>query len=175
MAGFAGLRRRLALLLAALSVLALTGAALVTLTDIALRALARIVGAIIGVPAGWAVVGAVDLVQLCVVSCAALAIPAAFLARGHVAVELLHLHLPKPLRALLDLLAALASLLFLGLVFRHGLDQLATVRLMGDRSVTLQITMEAYWIPFLGGIGLAVAATVLDVVESLWRREDGQP
>lgn len=167
-----GLRRRAAVLLAVLAAVPLAGAALVTLTDILLRGLARLVGLATGAPVGWALVGSVDLVQLFVVSCAALAIPAAFLARGHVAVDLLYLHLPAPLRAALDVLAALASLLFLGLVLRHGLDQLATVRLMGDRSVTLQIPMEAYWIPFLAGLALALPAALLDLVDALARRED---
>ncbi len=158
------------LLLAWLAVLPLAFAALVTLADILLRAAARLAGTLLATPPGWGLVGAVDLVQLGVVTCAAFAIPYAFLVRGHVAVDLLHARLGPGARRLLDGLAALASALFLGLVLRHGLDQLVLVRTMGDRSVTLQIPMSAYWLPFLAGFALALAAVVAERVAGGWRR-----
>ncbi len=162
-AAMARWRARLRLLLAWLAALPLAFAALITLVDIALRGAARLWGLALGTAPGWGLVGAVDLVQLGVVATAAFAIPYAFLVEGHVAVDLLHARLPPLPRRLLELFARLASLVFLLLVLRYGLDQLAMVRLMGDRSVTLQLPMAWYWWPFLAGFALAALAVVLEL------------
>ena len=73
----------------------LLGAMAVTVADIGLRRLA-----------GYAMVGTLDMVQLCIMVAACLAIPYAFVAGGHVGVDLATD--PLPLRALAAVKAAAA-------------------------------------------------------------------
>jgi len=168
--GAVGLRLRLARLLSGLAGLALAFAAAVTLADIGLRTLSRLLRFMTGQAYGYGLVGAVDLVQLGIVAAAAFAIPQAFLTDGHVAVDFLHRRLPVRWRRRLDVLARLLGFAFLLLLFLYGRAQLETVLLFGDRSVTLQLPMSAYWIPFLAGLALSALAAVLSLFPDRSRR-----
>jgi TRAP-type C4-dicarboxylate transport system permease small subunit len=138
---------------------ALAVAAAVTVVDILLRAGARVIGIVTGIPVGLGLVGVVDLVQLCVLTAAWLAIPWAFATGGHVVVELLHERLPPVARDAVAMVAGAAALLFLAVMLRACLEQAQVVVAYGDRSATLQIPLLGYWLPVLFGLTLSVLIT----------------
>lgn len=146
-------------LLAWAAAVALAVAAAVTVADIVLRGAGRLVGVVSGEPLGLGLVGAVDLVQLCVVTAAWLAIPWAFATGGHVAVELLHERLPPAAREASAVVAAAAACIFLAFVLRDCVEQAENVATYGDRSATLQIPLVWYWLPLLFGLALSVVIT----------------
>jgi TRAP-type C4-dicarboxylate transport system permease small subunit len=140
--------------------LAGTGALLVavglTMTDIALRS-----------PKLGTVVGIVDMVQLCVMVSAMLAIPYGFLADQHVSIDLFTRKMPDPVQRGLQIFAAILATVFLAAVFWFSLQQALTEHAYGDKSQTIGIRMIWYWVPFLIGIGLSVLANLI-VVARLW-------
>lgn len=148
---------------------ALAVAAAVTVVDILLRAGARVIGIVTGIPVGLGLVGVVDLVQLFVLTAAWLAIPWAFATGGHVVVDLLHERLPPVARDVAATLAAAAALVFLALMLRACVDQAQAVAAYGDRSATLQIPLFAYWLPVLFGLALSVLITAGQTLLGLGR------
>jgi TRAP-type C4-dicarboxylate transport system permease small subunit len=138
---------------------ALAAAAAVTVADIVLRGAGRAASFLTGEPLGLGLVGVVDLVQLCVVTAAWLAIPWAFATGGHVAVDLLHERLPPAAREASAVVAAAAACVFLVFVLRYCVEQAQTVATYGDRSATLQIPLLWYWLPLLFGLALSVLIT----------------
>lgn len=143
---------RLALLCAGLSFLAFAGAVIVTVADIVARRV------------GLAVPGVVDLVQLFVLSGAWLAIPYAFRASAHVAVDLFLGALPpwvvRPANAF-------AGVLAFGLLTAMLVRANASFRLQlmfGDKSQQIGIPMIWYWTPLLIGLGLSILFVALRAV-----------
>lgn len=120
---------------------------LLTMTDIALRSVSTLT-----------VVGAVDLMQLCVLTGAMLAIPHAFLADQHVAIDLFVERLPESVQVGLRVTAAFLAITFLSAVLYFSFWQAMSEA--GDRSQTIGIAMIWYWTPFLAGIALAILANI---------------
>jgi TRAP-type C4-dicarboxylate transport system permease small subunit len=120
---------------------------LLTMTDIALRSVSTLT-----------VVGAVDLMQLCVLTGAMLAIPHAFLADQHVAIDLFVERLPESVQVGLRVTAAFLAMAFLSAVLYFSFWQAMSEA--GDRSQTIGIAMIWYWTPFLAGIALAILANI---------------
>lgn len=146
----------------ALRLLALAGTsaivvgALVTMADIGLRSI------------GTATIkGSVDIMQLCVLTGAMLAIPHGFVTDQHVAIDLVVERFPARVRLCLRVIAAMSSAGFLAGVFWFSLQQALTEHAGGDRSQTIGIPMIWYWVPFLVGIGSSVPASLLVVVRLL--------
>jgi TRAP-type C4-dicarboxylate transport system permease small subunit len=126
---------------------------LLTMTDIALRSVSTLT-----------VQGIVDIMQLCVLTGAMLAIPQGFMTDQHVAIDVFTEHMPEALQLALRIFASMLGLLFLGAVLWFSYRQAMTEIAGGDRSQTIGIPMIAYWTPFLAGIALAIFANGLIAV-----------
>jgi TRAP-type C4-dicarboxylate transport system permease small subunit len=129
---------------------------LLTMTDIGLRSVSTLT-----------VKGAVDLMQLCVLTGAMLAIPHAFLSDQHVAIDLFAERLPQSIQLALRVFAALLATAFLSAVLYFSFWQAMSEA--GDRSQTIGIPMIWYWTPFLVGIGLSVLANIALAIQLLRR------
>ncbi len=140
---------RLTLAAALLGVVALFGAMLITVGDVLMRNLL-----------GVAVIGTLDMIQLCIMATAFLAIPYAFMTGGHVGVELFTDPLPPRGVALVKAIAAAVGLLFMAGVGVYGWGQAAQQIAYGDSSQTIGIPMAWYWAPLLLGAALSVLATL---------------
>lgn len=107
-----------------------------------------------------ALIGAVDLTQLCVMAAAFLSIPYAFARRAHVVVDLLASRLPPGGRRALDALGAAASVALLALVLHLGWGRAMEQFRYGDVSQDLAIPMIWYWGFVLVGMALSVLAAL---------------
>lgn len=157
--------------LAYAGVLSLMAAMGVTIADIVLRTASRAVNLMadtIGIePVGWAIPGVVELVQLFVMGVAFAVLPFAFMQSSHVSVDLMTARLSARFQSLLRALAALIAVWFLGLVFRHGWEQMLNQIEYGDVSMTLAIPYSWFWTPLLSGVAMSIAATILLVLANL--------
>lgn len=142
--------RRLTALAATVGVLFLGAAAIFTVADIVLRT-----------AIGFALIGTIDIIQLCIMAAAATAIPHAFMTGAHVSVDLATDWLPDRALAAVKALAALAGLAMLILITRYGFDRAQMVIGYGDTSQTIGIPIVWYWGPLLTGMGLAALACVV--------------
>ena len=129
---------------------------LLTMTDIFLRSVSTLT-----------VEGMDDIMQLCVLTGAMLAIPHAFLADQHVAIDLFVERMPEKVQLGLRIFAALLAIVFLSGVLWFSYQQ--ALNEAHDRSQTIGIPMSWYWTPFLIGIALSVFANLVLMVQ-LWRR-----
>jgi TRAP-type C4-dicarboxylate transport system permease small subunit len=127
---------------------------LLTMTDIGLRSFSTLT-----------VKGVVDLMQLCVLTGAMLAIPHGFLTDQHVAIDVFAERMPERVQVALRVIASLLGALFLAGVVWFGYKQ--SLNEMGDRSQTIGILMGWYWFPFLAGMGLSVLANILMCIRLL--------
>jgi TRAP-type C4-dicarboxylate transport system permease small subunit len=134
----------------------LAGAMAITMADILLRR-----------TFAFAMIGTVDMVQLCIVSTAFLSIPYAFIRGSHVGIEAATDLLPERALALVKAGAALASFGFMAAVGWFGLEQAELQYGYGDVSQTIAIPMLYYWIPLLAGSALSVLATAILAVRFL--------
>lgn len=132
---------------ALVGILGLFAAMLITVGDILLRKVA-----------GHTIIGVLDMVQLCIMATAFLAIPHAFMAGGHVGVDLATDPLPARALAAVKGVAALAGLAFMAAVGLYGLDQAVLQHGYGDASQTIGIPILWYWAPLLAGSALSVVA-----------------
>jgi TRAP-type C4-dicarboxylate transport system permease small subunit len=122
-----------------------------TMTDISLRSVSTLT-----------VKGIVDIMQLCVLIGAMLAIPYGFLTDQHVAIDVFAQRWPERAQVALRIVAAVLGAMFLGAVAWFSLQQAITEA--GDRSQTIGIPMSWYWAPFLAGVALAALANVVLIV-----------
>jgi TRAP-type C4-dicarboxylate transport system permease small subunit len=122
-----------------------------TMTDIGLRSVSTLT-----------VKGIVDIMQLCVLIGAMLAIPYGFLTDQHVAIDVFTGRMPAGTQVALRVIAAALGALFLGAVTWFSFRQAMTE--YGDRSQTIGIPMIWYWMPFLSAMALSVLANVLLIV-----------
>lgn len=137
-----------ALALAGMAVL--SGAIAVTVADIVLRATVN-----------EAILGTVDITQLCVMAAAFWSIPYAFVRGGHVSVEIGGDLMAPRLRHALDGLAALLGVVFMGLIAWYGWDSATLAADYGDVSQNLALPMTAYWAFLLSGAGLGALAVLV--------------
>ncbi len=112
--------------------------------------------------------GLTDIVTLCTMIGAMLAIPYGFAADQHVSIDVFTSRMPERLQAWLRVMAAILSLLFLAGAAWFGFEQMLSAWSYGDRSQSIGIPMVWYWIPLLVGIALgAVVNAWLAVREIL--------
>ncbi|RDV03810.1 TRAP transporter small permease [Undibacter mobilis] len=128
---------------------------LLTMADIFLRSVST-----------FTVAGMVDMMQLCVLTGAMLAIPHAFLSDQHVAIDLFVERAPNRVQLALRIIAAMLAIAFLCGVLWFSYQQ--ALNEAHDRSQTIGIPMSWYWTPFLVGIALSVFANIVLMVQ-LWR------
>ena len=144
---------RLARYLAWLGVLALIGAAGVTVFDVLVRR-----------TLGFTVLGMVDITQLLVMSGVFLSIPYAFFREHHVGVDFITDTLPPRALAGLKCVVAIAGLVFMGACGLYAWDQATQQVNIGDVSQTAGIPMVWYWAPLLTGCALSVLACLFMAV-----------
>jgi TRAP-type C4-dicarboxylate transport system permease small subunit len=144
-------------------VVMLAGAMSITVADILLR---RIFD--------FAMIGTVDMVQLCIMATAFLSIPYAFVSGSHVGIEAATDLLPERALALVKAAAALASLGFMAAIGWFGLQQAMLQHGYGDVSQTIAIPMLYYWLPLLAGAALSVLATTVLSIRFLIQAATGR-
>jgi TRAP-type C4-dicarboxylate transport system permease small subunit len=142
---------RLLKLLSLVGTAAIVVGVVLTMTDIGLRSVSTLT-----------VKGIVDIMQLCVLIGAMLAIPYGFLTDQHVAIDVFAERWPERVQVALRIMAAALGALFLGAVAWFSFRQAVTEA--GDRSQTIGIPMYWYWAPFLAGIALSVLANIVLMV-----------
>lgn len=136
--------RQLTLYLALLGTVAFLVAVALTIADIVLRSFSH-----------HTVHGLTDIVTLCTMVGALLAIPYGFVTDQHISVDVFTIRMPAPVQRWLRATAALFGLVFLTGVFWFSSQQMMTEYGYGDRSQSIGIPMVWYWLPLVLGIGLA--------------------
>lgn len=142
---------RLLKLLSLAGTVAIVAGAGLTMTDIGLRSVSTLT-----------VKGMVDIMQLCVLIGAMLAIPYGFLTDQHVAIDVFTDHMPVSVQVVLRIVAAALGMLFLGAVAWFSFWQ--SISEYGDRSQSIGIPMIWYWTPFLAAMVLSALANILLMV-----------
>lgn len=144
--------------------LAGTGAFLVavalTVADIGLRSVSTLT-----------VAGLTDIVTLCTMIGAMLAIPYGFASDSHVSIDVFTSRLSEGAQRRLRLLAAVLGAAFLGGVCWFSTAQALTEYGYGDRSQSIGIPMIWYWLPLLAGTALAVLVN-LWLALRIWRGQE---
>jgi len=132
-------------------------AVFLTTTDVVLRKLD-----------GEGIYGAIDLIQLMVMSAAYLSIPYAFMNRSHVAVSLFTDHMPRRVASLTQVLAAvLGSGFMVSIAYFGHLQALQQIE-YGDISMIFGMPMIYYWTPLVIGSVLSCIVTLHICVENLY-------
>lgn len=109
---------------------------------------------------GGAVVGIIDLSQLCVMAAAFWSIPYAFSQQAHVAVDFLPVENRPRLRILVALLATVLSVALLGLLLVLGFNRANDAWVSRDVSEDLGIPMVFYWAFLISGLAIAIPAAL---------------
>lgn len=107
------------------------------------------------------VAGEVDIVQLCVMAAAWLAMPLAFLDDAHVTVDLLSAGRPARAQLFLKGLGELLSVGLMALILRYGWATAAQQLQFGDVSQEIGIPIVWYWAPLLAGAALSILAALI--------------
>lgn len=144
--GVEGLTRRVALA----GIVALFAAVAVTLADVVLRAVA-----------GVAILGMIDMIQLCTMVAVFAAIPYAFASREHVGVDFVLDRMPSRLAAFFRGLGMLAAVALMAGIGWHGWLRMVQQVGFGDSSQTIGIPIVLYWAPLLAGAALSVLAAAM--------------
>ncbi|WMS41594.1 TRAP transporter small permease [Acuticoccus sp. MNP-M23] len=148
--------RKLTTALALLGTSAFLVAVVLTVIDIVLRSVSTLT-----------VHGLTDIVTLCTMIGALMAIPYGFAHDEHVSIDVFTVRLPAGVQRACALFAAL-----LGLVFLAGATWFASQQMLmewgyGDRSQSIGIPMVYYWLPLLIGLGIAALANLWLIVRIL--------
>lgn len=109
---------------------------------------------------GGAVVGVIDLSQLCVMAAAFWSIPYAFTKQAHVAVDFLPTDNAPRLRIAVAWLALVLSLGLLGLLLGLGFERATDAWRSRDISEDLGIPMVSYWFFLISGLAMAIIAAI---------------
>ena len=140
--------------------LAGTGALIVavalTVLDIALRSVSTLT-----------VKGLTDIVTLCTMVGAMLAIAYGFATDQHVAIDVFTSRMSQGVQRVLRIVSALLGAAFLGGVLWFSTLQALTEYGYGDRSQSIGIPMIWYWIPLLVGVAFAALACLWLVAREL--------
>ena len=148
--------KRATLLLALGGTIGFLVAVALTVTDIALRSVSTLT-----------VPGLTDIVTLCTMVGAMLAIPYGFAADQHVSIDVFTSRMPPGPQKVLRLLAAVLSFAFLAGAAWFGFEQMMSAFAYGTRSQSIGIPLVWYWIPLLIGIGLGALVNVWLFVREL--------
>ncbi|MDQ0313747.1 TRAP transporter small permease [Amorphus orientalis] len=148
--------KRFTLYLALAGTAAFLVAVVLTVIDILLRSVSTLT-----------VHGLTDIVTLCTMIGAMLAIPYGFASDQQVSIDVFTSRMSPRLQAGLRVFAALLGLIFLAGVTWFASGQMLTEYGYGDRSQSIGIPMVWYWIPLLTGIGLAAIVNVALAVREI--------
>jgi TRAP-type C4-dicarboxylate transport system permease small subunit len=135
---------------------AFVAAVLLTVLDIGLRSVGSLT-----------VKGLTDIVSLCTMIGAMLAISYGFATDQHVSIDVFTSRMSQGVQRVLRLVAAVLGAVFLGGVTWFSTLQALTEYGYGDRSQSIGIPMIWYWIPLLVGVGFATVTCLWLVVREL--------
>lgn len=135
----------------------LLGAVLLTTTDVVLRKID-----------GQGIYGAIDLIQLMVMSAAYLSIPYTFISRAHVAVSIFTDMMPRRAVSLAQVLSMVLACGFMALIAYFGFLQTLQQIEYGDVSMIFGLPMVYYWTPLIFGSALSAVVTLHICAESLY-------
>jgi TRAP-type C4-dicarboxylate transport system permease small subunit len=144
-------------ILAAVAALFLAAMVLLTVADVVLRALFS-----------YPLRGMLELIELGLACTVFLGLPAVFLRRGHLVVDVIDQLAPPSLVRVLDLVGALVSFGVLAVMAWQMLPVARSMYEFGDVTSDLSIPKIYYWIPVLLGVLASAAATLAVIVR--WRR-----
>jgi TRAP-type C4-dicarboxylate transport system permease small subunit len=142
---------------AAVAALFLAAMVLLTVADVVLRALFS-----------YPLRGMLELIELGLACAVFLGLPAVFLRRGHLVVDVIDQIAPRSLARLLDLAGAVVSFGMLAVMAWQMLPVARSMYEFGDVTSDLSIPKIYYWIPVLLGVLGSAAATLAFIVR--WRR-----
>lgn len=154
--------QRFTFLLALAGTLAFLVAVILTVVDIVLRSVS-----------GMTVHGLTDIVTLCTMTGALLAIPYGFAADQHVFIDVFTTRLPDGVQRGLTVFALLLAALFLAGAAWFGYEQMMREYGYGDRSQSIGIPMVFYWIPLVSGLTLAALVCVWRAAAGLLTAKEG--
>ncbi|MDV7340593.1 TRAP transporter small permease [Terasakiella sp. A23] len=140
-----------------IGMLFLLAAVLITTTDVVMRKVD-----------GQGVYGAIDLIQLMVLSAAYLSIPYTFMTRAHVAVSMITDRLSRRGQAMTQVLAMVLACLFMCAIAYYGYLCALEQAEYGDVSMIFGLPMIYYWLPLIVGSALSTVVTLHIAVESLY-------
>jgi TRAP-type transport system small permease protein len=143
--------------LAALAALFLAAMVLLTVADVVLRALF-----------GYPLRGMLELIELGLACAVFLGLPAVFLRRAHLVVDVIDQLAPPSLVRALDLVGALVSFSVLAVMAWQMFPVARNMYEFGDVTSDLSIPKIYYWAPVLLGVVGSAAATLAFIVR--WRR-----
>lgn len=135
-------------------------AVLLTVLDIALRSVSS-----------YTIKGLTDIVTLCTMIGAMLAISYGFATDQHVSIDVFTNRMTQGAQRVLRLVSAVLGAVFLGGVTWFSTLQALTEYGYGDRSQSIGIPMIWYWIPLLAGVGFATVTCLWLIMREL----RGQP
>ena len=135
----------------------LFGAVFITCADVILRKVD-----------GQGIYGAIDLIQLTVLTAAYLSIPYTFMSRAHVAVSMITDSLSRRAQAGAQVLGMVLACLFMFAIGFYGYERAMEQAEYGDVSMIFGLPMIYYWIPLIIGAFLSVVVTLHIAVESLY-------
>jgi TRAP-type C4-dicarboxylate transport system permease small subunit len=141
-----------------LAALFLAAMMLLTVADVALRALAS-----------FPIRGILELIELGLACTIFVALPAVFLRDEHLVVDVIDHLAPRGLVSLLDLAGAVVSLAALVVMAWQMIPLAKAMYEFGDVSSDLSIPRIYYWAPVLLGVVASAAATLWFIVR--WRRK----
>ena len=142
---------------AAVAALFLAAMVLLTVADVVLRALFS-----------YPLRGMLELIELGLACTVFLGLPAVFLRRGHLVVDVIDQVAPPSLVRVLDLAGAVVSFGVLAVMAWQMLPVARAMYEFGDVTSDLSIPKIYYWIPVLLGVLASAAATLAFIVR--WRR-----
>ena len=142
---------------AAVAALFLAAMVLLTVADVVLRALFS-----------YPLRGMLELIELGLACAVFLGLPAVFLRRGHLVVDVIDQVAPPSLVRVLDLAGAVVSFGVLAVMAWQMLPVARAMYEFGDVTSDLSIPKIYYWIPVLLGVLASAAATLAFIVR--WRR-----
>ncbi len=143
--------------LALAGTLAFLVAVVLTVTDIVLRTVST-----------YTVQGLTDIVTLCTMIGAMLAIPYGFAVNQHVSIDVFTMRMPKGVQRWLQLASYVLAAAFLGAVFWFSVKQMLTEYDYGDRSQSIGIPMVWYWLPLIVGLAISVVVSLWLLVSQLF-------
>ena len=142
---------------AAVAALFLAAMVLLTVADVVLRALFN-----------YPLRGMLELIELGLACAVFLGLPAVFLRRGHLVVDVIDQVAPPSLVRVLDLAGAVVSFGVLAVMAWQMLPVARAMYEFGDVTSDLSIPKIYFWIPVLLGVLASAAATLGFIVR--WRR-----
>ena len=133
----------------------------ITVVDVVLRGTLRL-----------PIFGTYDIVEMTLVGVIFLALPEVFLREQHVTVDVIDQVVPAPVTRALKMLAALATLGFVGVLGWNMLGPAHDAWQFGETTLDLKIPIWVFWMPMLLGIAASILAMLALLMRLAGARRD---